>query len=355
MADVEKRYPATPHRRREARQRGQVAKSIEVNTVIVLMGGVILLRFLSRFMFENLKEITYRSFTFLPPIDIGVSSVLNYAPGLLVRILVIIIPFCLGLGIVALVANLMQVGFLSSWTVIKPQLDRINPISGLKRLFSYRALVELIKSLMKIVITIWVAYVVLKSHIPNLVYTISMVPNQSVYVVGKLIFSLVIRIGLALGALAILDYFFQRWEYEKSLRMSRQELKEELLRYEGRPEVKQRIRALQRQYAQRRMMQEVARADVVITNPTHLAVAIRYDPKESAAPRVVAKGARLIAQKIVTLAKEHGVPVVENKPLAQALFKMVEVGQIIPVALYQAIAEVLAYLYRIGKAKRKWV
>jgi len=182
-----------------------------------------------------------------------------------------------------------------------------------------------------------------------------MSPDQSIYFVGKIIFSLILKISISLGSLAILDYIYQRWEYEKSLRMTREELKEELIRYEGRPEVRQRIRAMQRQLTQRRMMQEVKRADVVVTNPTRLAVALRYEPKEASAPRVVAKGARLIAEKIIEIAKENGIPVIENKPLARALFKLVEIGAVIPMSLYGAVAEVLAYIYRIGKAKRKWV
>ncbi|MCM8823460.1 MAG: flagellar biosynthesis protein FlhB [Candidatus Omnitrophica bacterium] len=355
MPDVEKRYPATPHRRREARERGQVVKSIEVNTVFILLLGFIFFRFFSGYMVYILKEFMHSSFTFIPSNDFTLDTIYPYGVNLIIKFAMIVIPFCLTIGVIAILSNVLQVGFLTSWFVIKPQLTRINPIDGFRRIFSYRALVELIKSILKIIVTVWVCYLVIRSETTKLVYTISMEPNSTAYFLGKVIFSLIFKVSLSLLALAIVDYFYQRWEYEKSLRMTREELKEELIRYEGRPEVKQRIRALQRQLARRRMMEEVKRADVVITNPTRLAIAIRYDPKESLAPKVVAKGERFIAEKIIARAKEFDIPIVENKPLAWALYKMVEIGSVIPIELYQAVAEVLAYLFRIGKAKRKWV
>ncbi len=354
MPDTDKRFPATPHRRREAREKGQVAKSIEINTALVLLGGFVLLRFLFPFMFASLQELVVKSFTFIPDQDITLTLILAQAPDLLLRVLMTIAPMLLAIAVVGILANLIQVGFLSSREALKPQLNRLNPVNGFKRIFSARSLVEFVKSIIKICITAAITYSVIRSSLHRLVYTISMAPQQSLFMVGQIVFSLIIKLCLALGALAILDYLYQRWEHERSLRMTHQELKEELIRYEGRPEIKQRIKTLQRQYATRRMMQEVPKADVVLTNPTHLAIAILYDPAQQMAPMVVAKGARIVAEKIVALAKEHGVPVVENKPLAQKLFKLVEVGKIVPVAMYQAVAEVLAYLYRMGKLKKKW-
>ncbi len=355
MAEGEKRFPATPHRRREARQKGQVAKSNEINTVIVLLGGFFILRFFSRFALGNLKEIMEKSFTFIPTQDLSLISIVTFGPPLLVRLLVMVLPFAAALAMVAVLANLLQVGFLSSGFVIKPQLDRINPLNGFKRIFSARLFVDLIKALVKIAIASWVTYAVIRAEIPRITYTLAMEPQQSVHLLGGIILSFVLKTGLALGGLAVLDYIYQRWEYERSLRMSRQDIKEELLRYEGRPEVRQRMRALQRQYAQRRMMEEVAKADVVVTNPTRLAVALRYDPRQDMAPLVLAKGARAVAHKIMEKAREHGVPVIENKPLARALFKLAEIGQVVPVTLFQAVAELLAYLHRAGKSRRKWV
>ncbi|MBN2483008.1 MAG: flagellar biosynthesis protein FlhB [Candidatus Omnitrophica bacterium] len=354
MPETDKRYPATPHRRREARQKGQVAKSIEINTAVVLFGGFIVLRFVSAYMFTNLKDIVVTSFTFIPQQDISMTLVLAHAPALTLKFLMMIAPVLLAIAVIAVLANILQIGFLTSNEAIKPQLNRLNPINGFKRIFSARALVELFKSLMKISVTAAITYAVIRSSLHRLVYMIAMEPQLGMSIIGQIVFSLIAKLCTALGGIAVLDYLYQRWEHERSLRMTHQELKEEIIRYEGRPEVKQRIKTLQRQYATRRMMQEVPKADVVVTNPTHLAVAIMYDPKHGTAPMVVAKGARNIAEKIIALAKEHGVPVVENKPLAQMLFKMVEIGKMIPVTMYQAVAEVLAYLYRLGKLKKRW-
>ncbi|MBD3246363.1 MAG: flagellar biosynthesis protein FlhB [Candidatus Omnitrophica bacterium] len=356
MADQERRFPATPHKRRQARQKGQVVKSVEVNTVFVLLGGFLLLRFLGNFMFAQLEELAERSFVAFPSMrEITMQLLIFHAPGIVGRFLLILMPFLLGVGVVAFLANVLQVGFMSSWTSIKPRLDKLNPVNGFKRLFSLKSFAEGVKSVCKILIMAGVSYVVIRDAVPTLIYTLSMTPTQSVSEVSGVVMTLIFRLVMALGVLAILDFFYQRYEHEKSLRMSRQELKEEVIRYEGRPEVKQKRRSLQRQLAQRRMMQEVPKADVVITNPTHLAVAVQYDPAASAAPLVIAKGARLVAEKIIETAKENEVPVIENKPLAQALHKLVEVGQSVPVHLYQAVAEVLAYLHRIGKTKRKWL
>ncbi|MBD3264175.1 MAG: flagellar biosynthesis protein FlhB [Candidatus Omnitrophica bacterium] len=356
MPEVEKRFPATPRRRKEAREKGQVAKSQEINTAIVIVAAFVALRFFSEFMFFNLKEIAVKSFVLFPTLDdITLPTLLDYAPSLLLGFIITIAPICLLIGLVALLANVLQVGFKVSWFTIKPQVSKINPVTGLKRLFSYRALVELVKSIIKIIITGWISYLVIRSEVHTIVYTLSMDPNHSVYIMGRVVFTLIWKIGLAFAALAILDYFYQRWEHERSIRMTREELKEELIRYEGRPEVKQRMRALRRQLARRRMMQEVPTSDVVITNPTRLAIALQYNPREAAAPKVVAKGQRLVAEKIIAIAKEKDIPVIENRPLARMLFKMVEIGQVIPVTLYQAIAEVLAYLHRLGKTKGKWI
>ena len=354
MPDTDKRYPATPNRRREARRKGQVVKSVEINTAIVLFGAFLALRFLFVYMFANLKDVVLASFTFIPQQDIDLTLVLAYAPALIIKFFITIAPILLIIAVMGILVNVVQIGFLTAGETIKPQLSRLNPINGVKRLFSARALIEFLKSLLKITLTAAITYVVIRSSLTRLVYMIAMEPQQGMYVLGQIVFSLITRLCAALGVIAVIDYMYQRWENERSLRMTHQELKEEIIRYEGRPEVKQRIKTLQRQYATRRMMQDISKADVVVTNPTHLAVAIMYNPKKSMAPMVVAKGARRIAERIIAVAKDNGVPVVENKPLAQTLFKMVEIGKIIPVTMYQAVAEVLAYLYRLGKLKKKW-
>lgn len=354
MAETERTEPATPHRRREARERGQVAKSPEINTAFVLLVGFLTLRYLSAYIFKGLESLMKTSFLNLHTIELSSANVLFYGYRVILWFMFIVLPFTLIILIAAAVANLLQVGFLHSWQVIRPQLTRINPITGIKRFFSYRIIIELFKSSLKILLVGWIAYLVIRSEFISLILTADKSPLENVRVFSSLVFRIGLRIGLALLVLALIDYFYQRWEYEKSLRMSREELKEELIRHEGRPEVRQRIRFLQRRFALRRMMLEVPKAEVVVTNPTRLAIALQYNPKEMTAPKVIAKGARLIAERIIEIARKYNVPVVENKALAQTLFKQVEVGRFIPLALYQVVAEVLAYLWRIGKAKKEW-
>jgi len=354
MADIGKEFPATPHRKREARQKGQVAKSIEVNTAIVLFVGFMAFRLFLPPIVEEIQKTTSYCFTHLTPADFTIQSVWRYSLEFILRISMMILPLLAVICLASITSGLFQVGFLHTWKPLKPQLSRLNPVNGVKRLFSYRVLVELLKSFIKMLITGGVAYTVIKGDIDKLMLSIDMTPQQSSMIVGDIAFSVVIKISLSLIGLGIVDYIYQKYEYNKSLRMSRQEVKDEMVRYEGRPEVKQRIRVIQRQMAMRRMMQDVPKADVVIRNPTHYAIALRYNPKESAAPVVVAKGARLIAEKIIKIAKENNVPVVENRPLARMLYKMVDVGQGIPLALYQAIADILAYVWKSGKARKGW-
>ena len=209
MADAEKRFPATAHRRREARKKGQVAKSTEVNNAMVLVGGFMILRAFLPFTIETLKDIMERNFTFGPTQDFTLISIFTYAPPLALRMMLIILPFACGVGVIAVVGSLMQVGFLTSWSAVKPQISRINPISGVKRMFAARAFVEFVKSLIKTFIAGGVMFVIMKAELSRLVYTIAMAPPQIVSLVGGVAYSCVIKAGLSLGALAVLDYFYQ--------------------------------------------------------------------------------------------------------------------------------------------------
>jgi flagellar biosynthetic protein FlhB len=250
----------------------------------------------------------------------------------------------MGLG---LAANFVQVGFLLTLKPLQPDFSRMNPLEGAKRLFSKRSLVELAKSLAKLAIVIFVVYQVLHGRMDALM-ALPLIPwPGSIVVVLGMVFDAGIWAGAVLLLLALLDYGYQRMSFEKQIKMSREEIREEFKQTEGNPVIRQRIRQLQRAAAQRRMMQAVPQADVVITNPTHFAVALQYDAKSMRAPRVIAKGQDLIAQQIKKVAAEHGVPMMENKPLAQALYKTCEIGQEIPGDLYAAVAEVLAFVFRL--------
>jgi len=332
----ERTQPATPRRRRRARERGEVAKSTEINSILILLSGFLILRFWGEKMRERLFQdagyILENAYRF----SLNMPEIYKYFRQGMVKTIGMLFPLILGIAIAGVAANLMQTGFLFTSYPLIPDLNRINPISGFKRIFSKRSLIQLFFSLSKIIIIGYVAYVI----------------GQISIFLFDLAFQLGLRCCLALTPIAILDYGLQRWEYEKRLRMTRQEALEEYKETEGNPLIKTRIRSLRRQIARRRMMQEVPKADVVITNPTRIAVALKYTKEKMNAPVVVAKGARLIAERIKEIAKKHNVPIIENKWLAQALYKSVEVGQEIPIKFYQAVAEILAYIYRL---KRRYI
>lgn len=255
--------------------------------------------------------------------------------------------------LVGLTSQLIQVGFLVSGKPLQPQLDRINPLSGFKRLFSRRALVDLAKSLAKVFVVGWLAYTQLKNALEVLPRLPLTGVGDWLAWVGDIVVRTGIIIGFALLVVAALDYIFQYTEHERRLRMSKQELKEELKQTEGDPQVRARIRRRQRQLAARRMLHEVPTADVVITNPVHYAVALKYDRAVADAPIVVAKGAGVLAQRIRDIAQEHQVPLVEDVWLARTLYKDVEPGQTIPVQLFQAVADVLAFVYTLREQRRR--
>jgi flagellar biosynthetic protein FlhB len=228
----------------------------------------------------------------------------------------------------------------------------INPINGLKRMFSIKALAELVKSIVKIIVVSLVAYQYIKGQINEILNVMDMETANMLSYFAVLVFNVGIRISVTFIILGIIDYLFQWWQYEKDLRMSKQEIKDEYKETEGNPQIKSKIREKQRAISMRRMMQEVPKADVVITNPTHFAVAIKYDLNVSSAPIVIAKGQDFIAQRIKEIARENKVEIVENKPLARTLYSTVEIGESIPQDLFQAVAEVLAFVYSLKEGKR---
>lgn len=264
-----------------------------------------------------------------------------------VLVAVVVAPILLGAMVAGLLGNYLQVGFLFSMEPLVPNFDRINPISGFKRVFSRRALAELFKSLFKIGIIGYVAYKTVAGDLQSFPILIGLELNQVVAFLSDLVSRLLLWVGLSMLVLAMADYYYQRYEFEQSIRMTKQELKEEFRQTEGSPEVRSRIRQKQREMSRRRMMQDVKKADVVVTNPTHYAVALEYKNKDMTAPRVLAKGQGLIAFRIREVAREAHVPVVENPPLARQLHRIAEVGREIPADLYQAVAEVLAFVYQL--------
>ncbi len=348
----ERTEEATPKRREEARKKGQVAKSRELASVAVLLSGILTLFWGCGFFYHQLSTILRYYFQHAASIHVNPTNMQGIALLALRQMAVVMAPLFGIMTLVAILANFLQIGPLLALEQIKPKFSHISPLSGIKRLFSPQALMELFKSLFKLGVVTWIAYATVRGEMYSLLPLLDQAPAQILSYIGKVSFEIFFRSALAMIILAIIDFLFQRWQHEKELKMTKQEVKEEYKQTEGDPQVKARIRSLQREAAKKRMMAEVPEADVVITNPTHLAVALKYDGLTMEAPQVVAKGAGLVAEKIKEIAREHGVPVIENKPLAQSLYKSVEVGQTIPETLYKAVAEVLAFVYRLkGKVK----
>ncbi len=299
-------------------------------------------------MFWNLAEVITRMFQNLGTLQFNtVNDARVFSLEIMGRLLAILIPFLLPLAIFGLVANILQVGFKMSTEAIAPKLNKLNPISGIKRFVSLKSLVELAKSILKLLFIGTIAYLLVKSDLDAFSLLIHQEVSQILVFIARVSLKIAFFVCLALIVLAVLDFLYQRWQHEKDLKMTKQEVKDEQKQTFGDPKVKSRIRSMQLEMARRRMMEAVPEADVVITNPTHLAIAIKFNAEEMMAPVVLAKGAGHVAQRIKEIASEHQVPRVEDKPLAQALFKMVELGDYIPAELYRAVAEVLAYVYRL--------
>jgi flagellar biosynthetic protein FlhB len=339
--------PPTQRRREESRQQGQVAFSAELSNGLLLLAGVAALWFGGRKLVGGLVEILRAGLLDLRVTDWGVEQVQLLLLGLMrqsgeVLGLFLALLFVVGLGV-----GLIQAGVHFSWEPLVPQWERLSPASGWARIFSAAAAVRGLMSLAKVAVVAALAAWLLRGRGAQ----IAALGQSRVGDVGLVAWDIAIRLALAIAAalvvIGLADYAFQRWRHEQSLYMTRQELKEELKREEGDPLMRARIRRLQREAARKRMMEQVPQATVVITNPTRLAIALRYEQGTMAAPRVIAKGAGFVAERIVALARQHAVPVVERRPLAQALYRAVQVDQDIPAALYYAVAEVLAYVYRL--------
>jgi flagellar biosynthetic protein FlhB len=344
----EKTERATPKRRQDARKKGQVAQSREIPSAMILMASLGIFYFAGSWILWNLSDFftdVYQNIGTLRLDNIAAVSVFSLE--VFIKLLAILLPFLLPILIAGLVANVFQVGFEIHAEAVSPRFSKLNPILGLKRLVSLKSLVELAKSILKIICIGSVAYLLVRSEMQAFPALIHQEVGQILFFIAKVAFKICLFVCLAMIALAVLDFLYQRWQYEQDLKMTKQEVEDERKQTHGDPRVKARIRGIQLELARRRMMEAVPQADVVITNPTHLAIALKFNAEAMIAPRVLAKGAGFIAERIKVIAAENNIPVVENKPLARALYKMVDIGDYIPVELYRAVAEVLAYVYRL--------
>lgn len=353
QSDQEKTEEPTQQKREDFRKQGQVAQTKELSSSLLLLGFAVGLWFLGRFFMEQAFEVynSLYSTHLLAAIKSGdVMPALSFA---FKKIFLIILPvmgilFFLGVG-----ASMVQVGVLFTSEPLKPNINKINPLKGLQRMFSLKAVVEGVKAVSKFALVSGSIYLLMRgeaSVLPTLMYS---GPMQILAFIGHMMFKMMVSIGALMLVLAAADYFFQRFDLEKQMRMTKQEVKEENKQREGDPMVKARIRKIQKEMATKRMMEAVPKADVIITNPTHIAIALKYDPQKYASPLILAKGVDHIAQKIREIAKENKIPIVENKPLARTIYKSLEIGQTIPRELFSAVAEVLAYVFKLRRKKMK--
>lgn len=347
-ADQEERTEsATPRKREEARKKGQVALSNELVSTFMFLIGLATIRLVFPSIFADIKSLTENTYSGLLPDKINPENMGHYGTGIVILMGKMLAPFGLVMIISALAINYAQVGFFASFEVLAPKFDRLDPVKGFKRFISKRTFVMLAQSLLKIIIVGYILYATTNSERDRILNLAGMEVKPAIIVVIRLTFKMGFRVALLLFLIAIFDYAYQRWEYERSLRMTKEEIKEEMRSSEGDPLVKSRIRSIQREMAMRRMMQEVPSADVIITNPTHLAVALKYEQNIDKAPKICAKGQNLIAERIKAIAKEHYIPIIEDKPLAQMLYKL-NLDQEIPSTLYKAVAEILAKVYQMS-------
>lgn len=349
----EKTEPATEKKLSDARNEGQVAKSREVANglgmlslflVLKLWVGNMGTKFLQLFsgIYSKIPETVKMYGGLVSENDLMI--ILQYT---MMRLLILVAPVFLVGFIVAFLSDVIQIKWKITGKPLKPKFSKLNPVSGFKRIFSVNSIVELIKSIAKILLVSYVAYSYLIDKKENLFILYDIPLMQAVQLCGELVIGLGLRISIVYMIIAAVDFAYQKFKFAKDMRMTKQEIKEEYKQQEGDPQVKGKIKQRMREASQRRMMQDLPKADVVITNPTHYAVAIKYDPDEYDAPIVLAKGEDHLAQKIKEKARENNIEIVENKPLARMLYANVEVGQVIPPELYQAVAEVLAFVYRL--------
>ncbi len=344
--DQDKTEKATPKKLEDARKKGQIAHSREIPSVLVLLSALTVFFFGGGWMFRRLADIMNSTFHHLYYANFKIETAHGLLGDLLTQIFILLAPLVTAVALAGIFANVIQTGFLITGEPLTPKLSKLNPISGLKRMVSVRSLVEVIKAVLKVLIIGGVAYAMLRGEVDQIPALVQLGIGDILRFMGRAALKMGFYTCLVLIVLAAVDYVFQLYQHGKDLRMSKQEVKDEHKQREGDPMVRSRIRAIQREMATQRMMAAVPDATVVITNPTHLAVALRFE-RSMPAPRVVAKGAGVVAERIRAVAREHDIPIIEQKPLARALYKNVDIDQYIPADLYHAVAEILAYVYRL--------
>jgi flagellar biosynthesis protein FlhB len=349
----EKTEEPSSYRIEEFRKRGEVASSKEITSVLMLVGNFLVLSMGLLYIFESMEEYV----TWLYALNFQSSFTPEFLSDIGSKTMMVALkctgPIFLVSVIIGVIAQISQIGFLWAPEVLEPKFERLNPLEGFKKIFSVRGLVETAKSILKFSIIIGIVYFYLKSKIPGFKGFFQMEILQSFLYGKSMIVTLAMLILMGLSVIAILDLAYQKFSYKNKIKQTREQAKREQKEHEGNPEIKQRIRNIQKEAARRRMIQDVKKADVVVTNPTHYAVALKYDSKVMVSPKVVGKGADLLALRIRRTAKENDVPVVENIQLARNLYNSVKVGESVPRDLYKAVAEVLAFVYKLKRRQKE--
>lgn len=350
----EKTEQPTDKKLSDARNEGQTAKSMEINSLLVFTAGMIILFVSQDFLAAQFKSITVYVFSSLGKLDINMKLLQLYALKSFLFYLQTMLPLFAGLMVIGALAGYGQVGFKFTPKAISPKFSKINPISGMKNvMFSSRPLFETGKTILKLSLIGGFTYIVLTDDIVNSIGLVRLDVSEIVDFMIRASYSLIWKISIVFAAIAIVDFAYQKYKHKNSMMMTVQEVKEEFKQTEGDPMIKSRIKSQQFAMARRRMMSEVPKADVVVTNPTHFAVALKYEPGSGKAPKVIAKGADLVAQKIKQVAVANNVPLHEDVQLARALYKVCDIGDEIPENLFQAVAQILAYIYKMKRGNKK--
>ena len=352
-SDAEKTEQPTGRRISKARNKGNVAFSADLNNAVALLAGIALLYVLGVITYNSLNNIMKLTLENLSLKDFNQSTTIDIFINQIYGLAKILLPILGGLLLIGLAISYYQTGFIFSFEALTFDINKLNIIAGAKKLFSTKSLVKLFFSVLKLLVVGGLAFLIIKKEFNHLMHAFDLSPAQILGMLAKSMYTLSLRIAAALLILAVLDFFYQKWQYKRSLRMTKQEVKDEGKETEGDPLIKGKIRSAQRQMAMKRMMAAVPAADVVVTNPTHYAVALKYENTAMKAPTVVAKGADLLAMRIKDIATKHNIPLVEDKSLAQTLYKTVEIGKEIPQKLYYAVAKVLSYVYQLKKERKR--
>lgn len=346
----EKTEKATPKRRQDERKKGNVFQGKDITIAFSILVMFVALRLLGPYIYEYLLKTFSYFFTSAGNIkSISVEDLTQLTINIAGRVLLMVLPLLLISALVAFILSGVQTKFIFNFSTLKFKMNRLNPINGMKNKFSVKQILQLLKSILMVIVLVFFLYSDISEFSKNIVSFYSIPVAQTVAVIATTVFNVFIKVSIVVIFVGIVDYFIQWWQYEKDLKMSKQEVKDELKQMEGDPQVKSEIRSRQRRMATGRMMQDVPEADVVIVNPEHFAVALKYDAELYSAPVVLAKGKNNVALKIKEIAKEHNIEIKENPPLARALYKATEVGKEIPPDFYQAVAEILSYIYNLRR------